>query len=124
MTLRPLRDWVLVKRLETEDMIGSLHVPDSAKTKAQRGEVLAVGSGRLTDDGVVIAPEVNKGDTVLFGKYSGSDITLDGEDYVTMKEGEILGVLEESSETSAASGSASTRKPADAPSARPSGRPR
>jgi chaperonin GroES len=92
--LRPLHDWVLVKRLETEDKIGSLHVPDAAKAKAQKGEVLAVGKGHTTDAGHLIPPEVKKGDVVLFGKYSGNDVTLDGEDYITMRDSEILGVLE------------------------------
>jgi chaperonin GroES len=95
MNVRPLRDRVLVKRVEEpEQRIGGIVIPDTAREKPQRGRVIAVGSGRVTDDGKTIPLDVKAGDHVLVGKYSGTDIKLDGEEYVIVREDEILGVAE------------------------------
>ena len=95
MTMRPLHDRVLIKRLdEGEQKIGGIIIPDSAKEKPQQGEVKAVGSGKLLDNGERTPPQVKEGDRILFGKYSGSEVKLDAEDYLILKEDEILGVLE------------------------------
>jgi chaperonin GroES len=94
MDIRPLHDRVVVKRIEEgETVIGGLIIPDSAKEKPQQGEVVAVGKGKKTDEGKLIALDVQAGDRILFGKYSGSDIKLDGTEYLIMREDEILGVL-------------------------------
>jgi chaperonin GroES len=94
MEIRPLHDRVVVKRIEeNETMIGGLYIPDSAKEKPQQGEVVAVGKGKRDDSGKVNALDVQVGDRILFGKYSGSDIKLDGNEYLIMREDEILGVL-------------------------------
>jgi chaperonin GroES len=93
-TLRPLHDRVLVKRLaELDERPGSIIIPDSAKEKPQAGTVVAVGPGRVTDDGHSLAPALKAGDRILFGKYSGSEVTLDGEDFLVMKEEDVLGIL-------------------------------
>lgn len=95
MDIRPLHDRVVVKRIEdTETMRGGLYIPDSAKEKPQEGEVVAVGKGKRTDDGKLLALDVQVGDRILFGKYSGSDIKIDGNEYLIMREDEILGVLD------------------------------
>ena len=95
MNIRPLYDRIVVKRIEsTETMQGGLYIPDSAKEKPQEGEVVAVGKGKRLEDGKVIALDVKAGDRILFGKYSGSDIKIDGEEYMIMRENEVLGVLE------------------------------
>ncbi len=95
MNIRPLYDRVVVKRIEEkENKIGGLFIPDSAKEKPQEGEVVAVGKGKRLEDGKLVALDVQKGDRVLFGKYSGSEIRLDGEEYMIMREDEILGILE------------------------------
>lgn len=95
MKLRPLHDRVLIKRLEEgESKSGSIIIPDSAKEKPQQGEVRGVGSGRLSPKGERFKPEVKNGDRILFGKYSGSEIKLDGDEYLILKEDEILGVIE------------------------------
>ncbi|MDQ6698600.1 MAG: co-chaperone GroES [Acidobacteriota bacterium] len=95
MNIRPLHDRVLIKRLEeTENKQGSIIIPDSAKEKPQQGEVKGVGSGKLSEKGERIAPEVKVGDRILFGKYSGSEVKVDGEEYIIFREDEILGVLE------------------------------
>ena len=92
--LRPLHDRVLVKRLEEQDeRHGSLIIPDSAKEKPREAEVIAVGTGRVTDDGRTLPLIVKKGDRILFGKYSGSEVTLDGEEFLVMKEEDVLGIL-------------------------------
>jgi len=84
----------VVKRIEEgETKIGGLYIPDSAKEKPQQGEVVAVGNGKKTDDGKLIPCDVKAGDRILFGKYSGSDIKLDGNEYLIMREDEILGVI-------------------------------
>lgn len=94
MKLRPLHDRVIVKRLEEEKKsAGGILIPDSAAEKPQRGEVIAVGPGRVMDDGKVRPCDVKKGDIVLFGKYSGSEVKLDGEDLVVMKEDDIVAVI-------------------------------
>jgi len=95
MNIRPLHDRVVVKRLDEEESTqGGIIIPDSAKEKPQKAEVLAVGPGKKTDDGTIIPPEVKKGDKVLFGKYSGNEITVDGEECLIMREDEILAVIE------------------------------
>src|SRR5664279_2524387 len=95
MNIRPLYDRVVVKRIEQqEQMQGGLYIPDSAKEKPQEGEVVAVGKGKRLEDGKVIALDVKAGDRILFGKYSGSEIKIDGEEYMIMREDEVLGVLE------------------------------
>ena len=95
MKVRPLNDRVLVKRVEEADKTaGGLFIPDSAKEKPQRGKVLAVGSGRINETGQRVALDVKKGDEVLFGKYGGSEISLDGDDLLILKEDDILGVVE------------------------------
>jgi chaperonin GroES len=93
-TLRPLHDRVLVKRLEErEEKRGRLIIPDSAKEKPQEGQVIAVGTGRVTDEGKHLPLEVKEGDRILFGKYSGSEVKVDGEEYLIMKEEDVLGIL-------------------------------
>jgi chaperonin GroES len=94
MNLRPLHDRVLVRRLEEqESMRGNIIIPDSAKEKPHQAEVIAVGSGKLLEDGQRAEVDVQKGDRILFGKYSGSDVRIDGEEYLILREDEILGVL-------------------------------
>ncbi len=95
MNIRPLYDRIVVKRLEEKETIqGGIIIPDSAKEKPQEGEVVAVGQGKRLDSGKVVAPDVKVGDKILFGKYSGSEIKLDGQEYVIMREDEVLGILE------------------------------
>jgi chaperonin GroES len=95
MNIRPLHDRVLIRRLEEkESKVGNIIIPDSAKEKPQQGEVKGVGSGKLSPKGERFAPEVKTGDRILFGKYSGSEIKVDGEEYLILREDEILGVLE------------------------------
>jgi len=95
MKIRPLYDRVVVKRVEdTETMKGGLYIPDSAKEKPQEGEVVATGKGKRLENGTLIALDVQVGDRILFGKYSGSDIKIDGEEYMIMREDEILGILD------------------------------
>lgn len=97
MTIRPLHDRLVVKRIEeTEQVLNGIIIPDSAKEKPQQGEVVAVGKGKRTDDGKTIPMDVAAGDRILFGKYSGSEIKLDGTEYLIMREDEVLGVLENS----------------------------
>ena len=95
MNIRPLHDRIVVKRIEeSETKDGSLYIPDSAKEKPQEGEVVAVGNGKRLEDGKVAPLDVKPGDRILFGKYSGSDIKLDGEEYLIMREDEVLAVIE------------------------------
>ena len=95
MDLRPLHDRVLVKRLdEGEQKVGGIIIPDTAKEKPQQAEVKAVGNGKLLDSGERVALDVKPGDRILFGKYTGSDIKIEGEEYLILREDEILGVLE------------------------------
>ena len=94
MKIRPLSDRVLVKRLEEVEMTkGGIIIPDSAKEKPAEGEVVAVGPGKLDDKGKRVPVELKKGDRVLFSKYGGTDVKLDGEDYLIMREDDILGVV-------------------------------
>ncbi len=95
MKLRPLQDRVLVKRIaEEEKTKGGIIIPDTAKEKPQEGKVIAVGKGKLNDDGKLIPLQVKVGDKILFGKYSGSEIKIDGEEHLIMREEDILGVVE------------------------------
>lgn len=95
MNLRPLHDRVLVKRLdEGEQKRGGIIIPDTAKEKPQQGEVIAVGNGKLLDSGERVPVDLKAGDRILFGKYSGSDIRIEGDEYLILREDEILGVLE------------------------------
>jgi len=97
MKIRPLYDRVVVKRIENQEntTAGGLFIPDSAKEKPQEGEVAAVGKGKRLENGTMVELDVRVGDRVLFGKYSGSDIKLDGNEYMIMREDEILGILDE-----------------------------
>jgi len=95
--VRPLHDRLIVERIEeTEQKVGGIIIPDTAKEKPQQGKVIAVGKGKVKDDGSLTALDVKAGDKVLFGKYSGQEIKLDGDEVVIMREDEILGVLLES----------------------------
>ena len=95
MNIRPLYDRVVIKRIEeTETKQGGLYIPDSAKEKPQEGEVVAVGQGKRLENGKLAPLDVKAGDRILFGKYSGSEIKLDGNDYLILREDEILGILD------------------------------
>jgi chaperonin GroES len=95
MKFRPLRDRVVVKRLEEQEQkVGGIIIPDTAKEKPQQGKVIAIGTGRVTDKGQVIPLDVKVGDTVLFGKYSGTEIKLEGIEYLIVREEELLGIVE------------------------------
>jgi chaperonin GroES len=95
MKIRPLQDRVIVKRIaEEEKTKGGIIIPDTAKEKPQEGKVVAVGKGKVNDDGKLIALDVKVGDKILFGKYSGSEIKLNGEEHLIMREDDILGVVE------------------------------
>jgi len=95
MAFRPLHDRVLVRRVEEEQKTaGGIIIPDNAKEKPMQGEIVAAGNGHLQDDGSVRPLDVNVGDLVLFGKWSGTEVKLDGEDLLIMKESDILGILE------------------------------
>jgi chaperonin GroES len=94
MKVRPLHDYVILKRVEEKETVrGGIIIPDSAKEKPQEGEVIAVGTGKRLENGTLIPIEVKEGDRVLFGKYSGTEIKLDGEDFLMVRESEILGIL-------------------------------
>jgi chaperonin GroES len=95
MKIRPLHDRVLVKRLESKEVVrGGIIIPDTAKEKPQEGEVIAVGNGKLLDNGKIAPMNVKVGDRILFGKYSGSEVKIDDQEYLIMREDDILGVLE------------------------------
>jgi chaperonin GroES len=95
MGLRPLHDRILVQRLEEEEEVqGGIIIPDTAKEKPQQAKVLAAGPGRVSDDGKVQAMDVKEGDKVIFGKYAGTEVKLDGEEYLIIREDDVLGVLE------------------------------
>jgi chaperonin GroES len=95
MNIRPLHDRLIVKRFEEEERTkGGIIIPDNAKEKPQQGEVVAVGAGKVLEDGKKSPLEVKKGDRVLFGKYSGTEIKIDGTEYLMMREEDILGVIE------------------------------
>ena len=92
--IQPLADRIVVKALEdTETMRGGLYIPDTAKEKPQQGEVVAVGPGKITDDGKRIAPEVKTGDRVLYGKYSGTEVTVGDEQYLILRESDVLAIV-------------------------------
>jgi chaperonin GroES len=92
--VKPLADRVVVKPLEeTEQMRGGLYIPDTAKEKPSQGEVVAVGPGKLSDDGTRLEMDVKVGDRVLYGKYSGTDVTLDGEEFLILRESDILAII-------------------------------
>ena len=98
MNVRPLHDRIIIQRLEeSEQKIGGIIIPDTAKEKPQQGKVIAVGSGKTKDDGKRIPLDVKAGDTILFGKYSGQEIKLDGQEYLIMREEEVLAVIEHGS---------------------------
>jgi len=96
MDIRPLYDRIVVKRIEdkNETLQNGLYIPDSAKEKPQEAEVVAVGKGKRLEDGKIIPLDVQVGDRILFGKYSGSDIKINGNEYLIMREDEVLGILE------------------------------
>jgi len=95
MNLRPLQDRIIVKRVEEEaKTAGGLFIPETAKEKPQRGEIVAVGKGKKTDDGKVLPLDVKVGDKVLFGKYAGTEVKIDGEEYLMMREDDLLAVVE------------------------------
>jgi chaperonin GroES len=95
MKIRPLQDRVIVKRLEEEEKTkGGIIIPDTAKEKPQEGKVIAVGKGKMTEDGKLIPLDVKAGDRILFGKYSGSEVKIEGEEHLIMREEDILGVIE------------------------------
>lgn len=97
MNIRPLYDRIVVKRVEEQEVMqGGLYIPDTAKEKPQEGEVVAVGKGKRLEDGKLVPLDVQVGDRILFGKYSGSDIKIDGTEYLIMREDEVLGILEAS----------------------------
>jgi chaperonin GroES len=94
MKLRPLYDRIIIQRLdEGEQKVGGIIIPDTAKEKPQQGKVIAAGAGKIRDDGTRQVPDVKAGDLILFGKYSGQEIRLDGEDYLIVREEEVLGVI-------------------------------
>ncbi len=95
MNIRPLHDRIVVRRVEEKETVkGGIIIPDSAKEKPQEGEVVAVGKGKRNDEGKLLALDVKVGDHILFGKYSGNDIKIDGEELLIMREDEVLGVIE------------------------------
>ncbi|MDX2029814.1 MAG: co-chaperone GroES [Blastocatellia bacterium] len=94
-SIRPLNDRIIVRRMEDqEQMRGGLYIPDTAKEKPQEGEVIAVGNGKLLETGQRIAIDLKAGDKVLFGKYAGTEVKLDGEEYLILREDDVLGVVE------------------------------
>lgn len=94
MKVRPLHDRILIRRIEeTENIRGGIIIPDAAKEKPQEGIVVAVGNGKILDDGTRLNLEVKEGDHILFGKYSGTDIKIEGEEYLILREDEVLGIL-------------------------------
>ena len=94
MTFRPLHDRVLIKRIEDQETVkGGIIIPDTAKEKSQEGEVISVGMGKILENGSVVPLEVKEGDRILFGKYSGAEIKLQNQDYIILREDEIVGVL-------------------------------
>src|SRR5687767_5469227 len=112
MHVRPLHDRILVQRLdEGEQQVGGIIIPDSAKEKPQRGKVIAAGNGRLSDDGDRVKLDVKAGDTILFGKYSGQEIELEGVEYLIMKEDEVLAAIEENVAATSSTATTTTKSP-------------
>ena len=100
MNVRPLHDRIIVHRIEEgEQKVGGIIIPDSAKEKPMQGKVIAAGNGKSKDDGKRVPLDVKAGDTILFGKYSGQEIKLDGEEYLIMREDEVLAVMDHAAET-------------------------
>jgi chaperonin GroES len=96
MNVRPLADRILVRRIEEKEMVrGGIIIPDTAKEKPQEGEVVAVGPGRKTEEGKLVPMDLKKGDRILIGKYSGTDVKIDGIEYVILREDDVLGVLQD-----------------------------
>ena len=94
MNLRPLHDRILIKRIEEKEAVkGGIIIPDTAKEKPQKGEVIAVGNGKKTEDGNIIPLDVKAGDRILFGKYSGAEIKMDGQEFLILREEEVLGII-------------------------------
>src|SRR2546426_11194228 len=97
MNVRPLHDRIIIQRLEEgEQKVGGIIIPDTAKEKPQQGKVIAAGAGKVKDDGTRQRPDVKAGDRILFGKYSGQEIKLDGEDYLIVREDDVLAIIEDS----------------------------
>ena len=95
MNFRPLHDRILIKRIEEKETVkGGIIIPDTAKEKPQEGEVVAVGNGKMSEDGKIVPLDVKAGDRILFGKYSGSEIKIDNKEYLILKEEEVLGIVE------------------------------
>jgi len=95
MKIRPLQDRILVKRLDSEEKTaGGIIIPDNAKEKPMEGEVIAIGNGKKLDDGSMLKPDVKVGDQILFSKYAGSEVKIDGHEHLVMREDDILGVLQ------------------------------
>ena len=95
MKLRPLHDRILIKRIEEKEAVkGGIIIPDTAKEKPQEGEVIAIGNGKKTEDGNIIPLDVKAGDRILFGKYSGAEIKMDGQESLILREEEVLGIIE------------------------------
>jgi chaperonin GroES len=111
MTFRPLHDRVVVRRIDAEEKsAGGIIIPDTAKEKPQQGEVLAVGPGKRDEMGKLVALDVREGDQILFGKWSGIEVKIDGEDLLIMKEDDIMGVVEGATAKSKGSGASTTRR--------------
>lgn len=95
MNIRPLQDRIIVKRIDEESTsAGGIIIPDTAKEKPQEGKVIAVGKGKVGDDGKLVKPDVKKGDRILFGKYSGTEVNINGGEHLIMREDDVLGVIE------------------------------
>ena len=110
MKIRPLHDRVVVTRIEEKEAVrGGIIIPDTAKEKPQEGEVVAVGDGKILENGTRVAMDVKKGDRILFGKYSGSEVKLDGQEYLIMREDDILGILSSAAELVGAGAKAAKR---------------
>ena len=93
ISMKPLADRVVVQPMESETMKGGIIIPDTAKEKPQQGKIVAVGPGRTDDNGNRVAPEVKKGDVVLYGKYAGTEVTVGGDDFLILREGDVLAIL-------------------------------
>jgi len=105
MKVKPLHDRILIKRVEEKETVkGGIIIPDTAKEKPQEGEVIAVGGGKKTEEGKVIPLDVKAGDRILFGKYSGTEIKIDDQEYLIIREDEVLGIIEAAKQPAAAAG--------------------
>ena len=100
MTVRPLHDRVLIKRIEEQETVkGGIIIPDTAKEKSQEGEVISVGTGKTLENGSIVPLEVKEGDRILFGKYSGTEIKVENQDYLILREDEIIGIFTKAGKT-------------------------